>query len=73
MNNPTPEKELSYAEAMAKLEKLVSLLQDPQCSIDSLRDYTAQSLKLLQLCKTKLTETDDELKKLLEDLSDDKQ
>lgn len=67
------EKEISYAEAMEKLEHLVSQLQDPQCSIDSLRDYTAQSLKLLQLCKAKLTETDNELKKLLEELSDDKQ
>ena len=71
--NTTSEQELSYAEAMAELEQLVTELQNPQCSIDSLRDHTARSLKLLQLCKTKLTQTDAELKKLLEELSDDRQ
>ncbi len=63
---------MTYAQAVTELEQLVAKLQDPQCEIDLLRQYTARSLQLLQYCKTKLTETDSELKKLLDELSDEK-
>ena len=62
---------LSYTQAIAELEQLVARLQNPQCEIDKLREYTARALQLIQYCKTKLSETDNDLKKLLEDLSQD--
>ena len=48
-------------------------MQSPECSIDNLSQYTARSLQLLKVCKAKLTQTDEELKKVLDEMSDDKQ
>ena len=67
----TPSTQLSYTQAIAELEQLVTHLQKPQCEIDKLREYTARELQLIQYCKTKLSETDNDLKKLLEELSQD--
>lgn len=66
-NNPLAQ--LTYTQAITELEQLVTLLQNPQCEIDKLREYTARALQLIQYCKTKLTETDNDLKKLLEELA----
>lgn len=67
----TSSSNLSYTQAIAELEQLVARLQNPQCEIDKLREYTARALQLIQYCKTKLSETDNDLKKLLEELSQD--
>ncbi len=63
---------LTYSQAVNELEEIVKKMQSPDCSIDNLSEYTTRSLKLLQVCKTKLTTTDTELKKILAELSDDK-
>ena len=62
MSTPT------YNEAIAQLEDLVQKLQDPQCSIDKLSEYTKRAKELLDLCKKRLTQTDAELKEILESL-----
>ena len=59
MSTPT------YNEAIAQLEDLVQKLQDPQCSIDKLSEYTKRAKELLDICKRKLTATDEELKQIL--------
>ncbi len=59
---------LTYSQAVNELEEIVKKMQSPDCSIDNLSEYTARSLKLLQACKTKLTATDEELKKILKEL-----
>lgn len=59
------QQQLTYSEAMKQLEAIVSHLQDPNCDIDLLRDYTKQALTLLKYCKKSLTQTDEEVKKLL--------
>lgn len=63
-NNQT----LSYSQAIEQLEKIVEQLQNPDCDIDLLRDYTKQAITLLQFCKERLNETDEEVKKLLHEL-----
>lgn len=62
------EEKLSYSEAIAELEKIVREMQSENCSIDNLSEYTTRSLKLLKICKAKLQSTDEELKKILEEL-----
>lgn len=62
-------KELSYREALAELEGLVAKMQSPDCDIDMLASYTARALELLKLCKNKLTKTDAEIKRCLEELN----
>ena len=66
----TTAQELTYTQAMQKLEEITARMQDPNCDIDLLRDYTKQALTLLKFCKTHLTQTDVELKKLLAELED---
>ena len=63
---------LTYTQAVNELEEIVKKMQSPECSIDNLSQYTARSLQLLKLCKEKLTKTDEELKKVLNEMSDDK-
>lgn len=63
-NNQT----LSYSQAIEQLEKIVEQLQNPDCDIDLLRDYTKQAITLLQFCKERLNETDEEVKKLFHEL-----
>ena len=63
--------ELTYTQAMKQLEEITAHLQEPNCDIDLLRDYTKQALTLLKFCKARLTQTDEELKKLLAELDDE--
>lgn len=63
-------KKQTYAEAIAELEQIVVRLQNNQCGIDELRQATARSLELLRFCKTKLFETDEEVKKILDELNE---
>ena len=63
---------MTYTQAITELEEIVKKMQSPECSIDNLSQYTARSLQLLKVCKAKLTATDEELKKVLDEMSDDK-
>ena len=65
--NPT------YAEAIAELESIVARIQDESCEIDTLKLLTSRAMELLKFCKGKLFETDESLKKLLEELDEAKQ
>ena len=50
--------EMTYTQAVTELEQLVQKMQDPQCSIDNLTDYTKRSKELLDICRKKLTAAD---------------
>ncbi|MBR5029970.1 MAG: exodeoxyribonuclease VII small subunit [Muribaculaceae bacterium] len=71
MENQEIEK-MTYTQAITELEEIVKKMQSPECSIDNLSQYTTRSLQLLKVCKEKLTRTDEELKKVLDEMSDDK-
>lgn len=62
------EEKLTYTSAMKELEEIVQKLQHPDCEIDQLCQLTERSVKLLAFCKDKLTKTDEELVKLLEQI-----
>ena len=59
---------LTYSQAIAELEQIVKTMQSENCSIDNLSRYTSRSLELLKACKARLTKTDEELKKILEQI-----
>jgi exodeoxyribonuclease VII small subunit len=59
---------MTYSQAVAELEKIVKEMQSENCSIDNLSTYTTRSLELLKMCKAKLLATDEELKKILNEL-----
>ncbi|HBC20961.1 MAG TPA: exodeoxyribonuclease VII small subunit [Porphyromonadaceae bacterium] len=62
------DKQLTYNQAVAQLEAIVARMQSDDCDIDKLSAYTRRALELLRLCKEKLTTTDEEIKKCLEEL-----
>ena len=61
--------EMTYTQAVNELEELVKKMQDPECSIDNLSNYTKRSKELLDICRKKLTVSDEELKRILADMS----
>lgn len=64
------EEKLKYSEAVAELESITVRMQSSDCDIDSLASLTTRALELLKICKEKLFQTDQEVKKCLETLSD---
>ena len=58
----------SYSEAVEELENIVTMLQSDKCKIDELKGYAQRSVELIKFCKTHLTQTDEEVKKLLESI-----
>ena len=65
------ETEITYQKAISELEQIIQMMQSNQCSIDEPSALTTRSLQLLTICKNKLTKTDEELKKILAQLSDE--
>ena len=60
--------EMTYTQAVTELEEIVAKMQDPQCSIDNLTDYTKRCKELLDICRKKLTAADEQLKQILADM-----
>lgn len=59
---------MTYTQAVTELEELVKKMQNPECSIDNLSEYTKRAKELLDFCRAKLTATDQELKSILDSL-----
>ena len=59
--------EMKYEEAMAQLEAIVRRMETGELNLDSLADELKKSQKLIKMCKDKLTKTDEEIKKMLEE------
>ncbi|MDE5773172.1 MAG: exodeoxyribonuclease VII small subunit [Muribaculaceae bacterium] len=59
----------TYSEALRELQDTIQKMQDPNCDIDLLAQYTEQALQLLKFCKDKLHKTDEDVRKCLEQLA----
>lgn len=59
---------LTYTQAVTELDEIVKKMQDPECSIDNLSQYTKRAKELLDFCRAKLTATDQELKSILDSM-----
>ena len=59
--------EMKYEEAVAQLEEIVSKMETGELDVDSLSTHLKMAQKLIKLCKDKLTKTDSEIKKMLND------
>lgn len=64
------EKKQSYAEAMKKLEDIVSAVEKDELDIDRLSEKLKEAQKLVSFCKDKLYKTDQEIKRIMEEQSD---
>ncbi len=60
------EKKESYAQAMEKLENIVSAVEKGELDIDQLSEKLKEAQKLVSFCKDKLYKADEEIKKIME-------
>ena len=60
--------QLSYKEAIEELNCLVRDLQSDEIDVDQLSEKVKRAAVLIKLCKSKLRDTDEEVKKVLEDM-----
>lgn len=56
---------MTYAQAMQELECIVAQLEDNSLDIDQLSSKVSRAQQLISFCRERLTQTDEELKKLL--------
>lgn len=59
------EKQMSYEEAMARLEELVRSMEKNELDIDQLSEALKESQSLIKLCRDKLYKADEQVKQLL--------
>lgn len=65
-----PVKELTYNQAVSELDTILRTMQSDRCDIDSLTAYTRRAAELLRECRSRLTATDEELRGILADLTE---
>ena len=59
-------KEISYAEALAEIEKILARLRSEDMDVDSLSAEVKRATELIARCKAKLRKTEEEVTKTLE-------
>ncbi len=58
---------MNYELAVKELEQIVGRMENDELDIDQLSDQLKRAKELVKFCKDKLTKTDGEIKKLLEE------
>lgn len=59
---------MTYSQAKKELEEIVSAIESGELDVDILTDKVKRASELISFCKDKLTKTDKELQKILEDI-----
>ncbi|MDR0661152.1 MAG: exodeoxyribonuclease VII small subunit [Prevotellaceae bacterium] len=62
--------ELTYQEALAEIELILSKMQESERDIDQLEKDVKRASELIAFCKEKLKTTEDKLNKILEEESE---
>lgn len=63
----TKKKDIKYEEAISELEAIVDKMEKGSLDVDSMVGELKKAQQLIKLCKNKLTKTDEEIKKLIDD------
>lgn len=58
--------DLNYNESMARLENILSQLEDGKKSVDELSALVKEAAELVKSCRIKLSATEEEIKKAFE-------
>ncbi|MBP3304056.1 MAG: exodeoxyribonuclease VII small subunit [Muribaculaceae bacterium] len=61
----TSDTHLSYSQSITELENIVRMMQSDKCDIDSLAAYTRRATELLDMCRRRLTATEEQLRETL--------
>jgi len=65
------EKKTSYSDAILELEKIVGEIEEGEISVDILSDKVKRAAELIKICKAKLSSTEEDVSKILNDLKED--
>ena len=59
-----------YSEAFEELQQIVADIEDGEISVDALSLKVKRASELIKICKEKLTATETDVSKILEDLEE---
>ena len=59
---------MNYTKAKNELEKIVQSIESEELDIDTLTQKVKRATELIAFCKEKLTKTDSELQKILDNI-----
>ncbi|MBC8319907.1 MAG: exodeoxyribonuclease VII small subunit [Bacteroidetes bacterium] len=62
-------KEITYSEAIEELEKIVSIIENEAVNIDELSAKVKRAAELINVCKDKLHNTEEEVNRILKDIN----
>ena len=60
----------NYTEAFKELQEIVNEIEQGEISVDELSQKVKRASQLIKICKTKLTSTEEDVNKILKELSD---
>ncbi len=58
----------NYTQAFEELQQIVSEIEEGRISVDELSEKVKRAAYLINICKTKLTSTEEDVSKILKDL-----
>lgn len=61
-------KKISYKEALSEIEEILEKLENEELDVDKLTESIKRVSFLLKFCKERLTTTEGEVQKLIEDM-----
>ena len=64
------EEKITYEEAFRELKEIVNEIEEGDISVDELSAKVKRASKLIKICKGKLTSTEEDVNKILEELQE---
>jgi exodeoxyribonuclease VII small subunit len=61
-------KKMNYTAAFAELQQIVSDIEEGEIGVDELAEKVKRAAGLIELCKAKLTSTEEDVEKILKQL-----
>ena len=65
--------EIKYSKAIAKLEEIITRIENEEIDVDELSDSVKEAISLIKICKEKIEKSEMEVKKIVEDLGEGKE
>lgn len=59
---------INYTEAFEELQEIVSRIEEGEISVDELSEKVKRAATLINICKTKLSTTEEDVNKILKEL-----
>ena len=64
----TMTEQISYTEAFEELQQIVNEIEEGEISVDELSEKVKRAALLINICKTKLSSTEEDVSKILKEL-----